>query len=36
LNIPSPYDSLNNRSNDIRSMERMLYGINRSRLESDK
>lgn len=36
LNIPTPYDSLNNRSNDIRSMERMLYGINRSRLESDK
>lgn len=36
LNIPS-YDSINNRtSNDIRSMERMLYGINRSRLESDK
>ncbi|XP_063448820.1 T-box transcription factor TBX3-like isoform X1 [Mytilus trossulus] len=37
LNIPSPYDSINNRANnDIRSMERMLYGINRSRLESDK
>lgn len=36
LNIPS-YESINSRtSNDIRSMERMLYGINRSRLESDK